>query len=142
MNDKELIARYRNLLIALSRMYTAVAESSRTIQEIAKSETMNGRKAGLNCKANSLAKTASKLSKVIYRNKAALRYFFNTTDLDEVADKEIEYSDPVLTDLQQQLPSSSHDDKNKTISGTPASWPISEAEALRRRRRDPEESQG
>lgn len=136
MNESELIARYRNLIIALARMQTAVAKSSRTIQELARSETMNGRKAGLHCKANSLAKHATQLSKVIYRNKAALRYFFNTTDLDEVADKEIQYSDPVLTDLQQPLPSSAHD-KNTTNTGTHASWPVSEAEALRRRRRDP-----
>lgn len=136
MNDTELIARYRNILIALARMQTVVAESSRTIHEIAEHETMNRRRAGLKCKANSLAKHASQLSKLIYRNKAALRYFFNTTDLDEVADKEIQYSDPVLTDLQQPLPSSAHD-KNTTNTGTHASWPVSEAEALRRRRRDP-----
>ena len=92
MTPAELSARYRNLLVALSRHVSLISNQAEQMRAETETESHNGRKAGLHCKANSLVKQACVISAMLYRNKPAMRYFFDTTNIDEIARKEIKRS--------------------------------------------------
>lgn len=104
MASHDLLIRYKNLLIILARYQVALAKGAAAIREAAAAEQHNGRFAGLNCKARAISKQAKSLEVIIGRNSAALRYFFGTTKVKEIAGHPIEYGpDILLTHKTQEL---------------------------------------
>lgn len=92
MTTTELAARYRNLLVVLSKNISTLNEEAEHLREVARSDISNGHKAGLNCKANALLRQSARLHFMIHKNNAALRHFFGTTNLDEVAQEQLKHS--------------------------------------------------
>lgn len=92
MTTTELSARYRNLLIVLSRHISTLNEEAGNLRSVSKSDIPNGHKAGLNCKVNALLRQSARLCCMMHKNNAALRHFFDTTNIDEVAQEQLKHS--------------------------------------------------
>lgn len=96
MTHQEMSRSYRNLLVVMAREALIKQDEASSIKVAAELETQGGRKSGLYCKANAYAKQAKSLNWMLSKNKAALGHFFQTTELEDVADRDI-----VLTKNQQ-----------------------------------------
>lgn len=89
MSDKELIARYRNLLIAIARQKQSLDNESVVLRSRVAQVDSPGKKAGLACLARCLAKQSAILGTVLRRNHQALQLFFKTSKSERVALEEI-----------------------------------------------------
>lgn len=85
MSNEELIARYRNLLIALARAHLSSVDYAKAIFDGANMEQNRGRRAGLIVIYRTALKSAEFYNQLLGRNKAALRHFFHTTDAKQIA---------------------------------------------------------
>lgn len=89
MNDEELAARYRNLLIVLAKEIRTLHEHAQKIRYEASNEANVGRKCGMNSKANSRDQHKARLIEILGRNSAACNRFFGTAAWEKIATQEI-----------------------------------------------------
>jgi hypothetical protein len=92
MKQTDLLSRYRNLLIVLAREHGEQVYRAQKLRDYAAQEPPNSRHfGGLLAKARAIGHEAHNTKYIVSRNNAALRHFFGTDNLEEVAKREIEY---------------------------------------------------
>lgn len=89
MTDRELLIRYRNILVMFSRHYVSMLQLAKNIKADARNETEGGRISGLFCHARVIFKRASMLKDLLLEDKASLLHFFGTTNLYEIAKQSV-----------------------------------------------------
>jgi len=89
MTDKELLNRYRNVLVMFARHYVSMIAIAKNIKEDARNETEGGRISGLFCHARVINKRAVMLKELLLEDSDSLRHFFGTINLYEIAKQSV-----------------------------------------------------
>jgi hypothetical protein len=85
MNQSRIETCYRNLLITLARDAEDLRKQVVVIHLAVHSEQSNGKRAGMRTLINARNRQRARLLQLLGRNKAALSFFFQTTDAATVA---------------------------------------------------------
>lgn len=96
MTNRELADRYRNLLISLCQYHQGMINRASRMAEASQIEETLGRRLGLRAKVKTIYSQAWLLQVIIHRNKAALKFFFQRTDIESIASEQI-----LLTERQR-----------------------------------------
>ena len=83
---------YRNLLITLAKDAEDLKREVTAMHLALKTEESNGRRNGMRTIINSRNRQRARLLQLLNRNKAALHYFFQTTNAEKIADEPIKIS--------------------------------------------------
>lgn len=83
---------YRNLLITLAKDAEDLKRDVTAMFSAVKTEQSNGRRNGIRTLINARNRQRARLLQLLNRNKAALHYFFQTTDAEKVATHKIKLS--------------------------------------------------
>lgn len=94
MTDKDLAARYRNLLVTLARDTEELKQEVEQIKLAAPSEPHSAKRNGMRTIINARNRQRARMLQILSRNNAAARFFFGTTNAEAIAKQEI-----VLTKL-------------------------------------------
>lgn len=89
MTDRELLNRYRNVLVMFARHYVTMLELARNIKADARNETEGGRISGLFCHARVINRRAVMLKELLLEDSASLRHFFGTINLHQIAKQSV-----------------------------------------------------
>ena len=83
---------YRNLLITLAKDAEYLKREVTNMFAAVKTEQSNGRRNGIRTLINARNRQRARLLQLLNRNKAALHYFFQTTNAEKIADEPIKIS--------------------------------------------------
>lgn len=89
MTDRELLNRYRNVLVMFARHYVTMLQLAKNIKLEAQNESEGGRISGLFCHARAINKRAAMLKDLLLEDGASLRHFFGTLNLHEIAKESV-----------------------------------------------------
>lgn len=89
MTDKELLDRYKNVLIIFARHYVTMLELAKNIKADAQNESHGGKISGLFCQARVINRRAAMLKEILLEDGASLRHFFGTLNLHEIAKQSV-----------------------------------------------------
>lgn len=89
MTDRELLNRYRNVLVMFARHYVTMLQLARNIKAEARNETTGGRISGLFCHARVINRRAAMLKELLMEDQPSLLHFFGTINLHEIAKQSV-----------------------------------------------------
>lgn len=89
MTDRELLNRYRNVLVMFARHYVTMLNMAKNIKADAQNEKEGGRISGLFCQARVINKRAAMLKEILLDDGASLMHFFGTLNLHEIAKQSV-----------------------------------------------------
>lgn len=91
MTDKDLIARYRNLLITIARLAGSIKEEVATLRAAIPLQIHAGKRAGMHTIVKARNLQRRQLLLLLGRNNASSKEFFGTKDPDKIAKEQIKY---------------------------------------------------